>query len=71
MIPSPATWTDPLRVPDERRRQGGHSLAAFVAFFGGDELVLPPGEAEERLFTGRACVACLPGEVSRMPGLVS
>ena len=23
--------------------------AAFVAFFGGDELVLPPGEAEERL----------------------
>jgi hypothetical protein len=30
-------------------RQMREDRAAFVAFFGGDELVLPPGEAEERL----------------------
>ena len=30
-------------------RQMREYRAAFVAFFGGDELVLPPGEAEERL----------------------
>jgi hypothetical protein len=37
----------------ERVEQGWQQMreyrAAFVAFFGGDELVLPPGEAEERL----------------------
>jgi hypothetical protein len=30
-------------------KQMREDRAAFVAFFGGDELVLPPGEAEERL----------------------
>ena len=30
-------------------RQMREDRAGFVAFFGGDELVLPPGEAEERL----------------------
>ena len=28
--------------------------AAFVAFFGGDELALPPGEAGERLNAARS-----------------
>ena len=52
MIPSQATWTDPLCVADEQRRQGGHGRAGrLYAGPGGnnpdDGLVQPgtqPGE---------------------------
>jgi len=35
-------------------RQMREDRAAFVAFFGGDELALPPGEAGERLNAARS-----------------
>jgi hypothetical protein len=37
---------DGSRVPDVDK---AGDRAAFVEFFGGDELILPPAEAEERL----------------------
>jgi hypothetical protein len=41
-------YRNPEKI-EQARAQMREDRAAFVEFFGGDELVLPPGEAEERL----------------------
>jgi hypothetical protein len=55
-------------------RQMREDRAGFVAFFGGDELVLPPGEAEERLnayyrHQQEAALAARPARRRRPPNL--